>query len=138
MTPGEFEFVVPGEPTPWARAGGGKSVVRFTPAKQRNYMGAVKLFCANAMRGSAPLDGPIKVTIHAVYQWPASWSAKKRAKHGPWKITRPDIDNCCLKLVADALNTLAWTDDARICSTQLYKYYDDIPCLRVCVRSLVA
>lgn len=133
-----ISFVVPGEPTPWARAGGGRSVVRFTPAKQRNYMGAVKLFCANAMRGAAPFDGPLSIRVSAVYAWPASMSAKKRSAPGAaWKISRPDIDNCCLKLVADSLNTVAFTDDARICSAHLYKYYGDFPALHVEIRKLV-
>lgn len=133
-----FEFQVPGEPTPWARAGGGKTMVRFTPAKQRNYMGAVKLFCSAAMKGMPPLDGPIELTVIATYAWPASWSPKRRTRQTQWKISRPDLDNCCMKLLADALNTVAWTDDARICVAHLYKKYGEFPSLRVRVRSLAA
>lgn len=133
----EFTFAVPGEPTPWARAGGGKTMVRFTPAKQRNYMGAVRQFCAAAMRGTPPLDGPIELTVVAVYAWPVSFSAKRRVRLGSeWKISRPDIDNACIKLLADALNTVAWTDDARICVAHLYKKYGDFPQLHVRVKSL--
>jgi Holliday junction resolvase RusA-like endonuclease len=136
-TSSEFRFIVPGEPTPWARAGGGKSVVRFTPAKQRNYMGAVKLFCSAAMKGASPLDGPIAISVNAVYAWPASWNAKRRAQpNARWKISRPDLDNCSLKLLADALNTVAWTDDARICMAILRKYYGDFPQLEVSIRGL--
>lgn len=132
----QFEFTVPGQPVGWARAGGGKTMHRFTPAAQRNYSVAVKLFCQAAMAGGAPLDGPIAVDIHAVYPWPASWSQRKRALPASrWKVSTPDYDNIC-KLVGDALNTIAWTDDARICSANIRKYYGDLPCLRVRVRKL--
>lgn len=131
-----FEFQVPGQPVGWARAGGGKTMHRFTPAAQRNYSVAVKLFCQAAMAGAAPLDGPIAVEIHAVYPWPASWSQRKRIAPGNrWKVSKPDYDNIA-KLVGDALNTIAWTDDARICKALAYKYYGDLPCLKVRVRKL--
>lgn len=132
----EFEFCVPGSPLGWARAGGGTTTHRFTPAPQRSYAGALKLFCAAAMKGAAPLDGPLAVDIHAIYPWPASWSQRKRGEAGArWKVSRPDIDNLA-KIVMDALNTVAWSDDARICSANLRKYYGDLPCLSVKVRKL--
>lgn len=133
---GEFEFTVPGMPVPYARAAGGKTMHRFTPAKQRNAMGTVKLFCSVAMKGMAPLDGPIALTVNAIYPWPSSLSRRAREKPGAdFKISRPDIDNLA-KLVMDALNSVAWCDDARICVLHLEKYYGDIPCLRVRVRKL--
>lgn len=132
-----FSFVVPGIPTPWARAGGGKSVVRFTPAKQRTAMGALKLICASAMKGAAPFDGPLRLEVIAAYPWPASWSAKKRAAPwARWKTSRPDIDNVCLKIVGDALNGVAWLDDAQIASAHSWKIYDAMPGLRVKVERL--
>jgi hypothetical protein len=68
----EIEFTIPGEAVPWARAGShGK--FKFTPAKQRNYMGALKMFCARAMQGGAPLQGPIELSVMAMYEWPKSW-----------------------------------------------------------------
>jgi Holliday junction resolvase RusA-like endonuclease len=100
-------------------------------------MGAVKLFCAAAMKGAPPLDGPVAISVNAVYAWPASWSAKRRAQpNARWKISRPDLDNCSFKLLADALNTVAWTDDARICVAILRKYYGDFPQLEVSIRGL--
>ncbi len=131
-----FEFVVPGSPLGWARAGGGRTVRRFTPTPQRNYAGAIKLFCQNAMKGAPPLDGPIAIEISAIYPWPTSWSKRKRAVPASrWKVSTPDYDNIA-KLCGDSLNTIAWVDDARICSASIRKYYGDIPCLRVTVRSL--
>ena len=125
---------MPGEAVPWARAGGGKTTARFTPAKQRNYMAALRTICAAAMRGP-PIDDSVGLEVHAVYQWPASWSTRKRAKNR-WKVSRPDLDNCALKLVEDSLQTVAWTDDARVCLAILLKYYDDTPQLRVSIVRL--
>jgi Holliday junction resolvase RusA-like endonuclease len=131
-----FEFFVPGIPTPWARAGGGKTVVRFTPNKQRSAMGDIKLFCQRAMAGSAPIaEKPVSLQAWAFYPWPASWSAKKRAAT-VWKMSRPDLDNVTIKIVADALNGVAWIDDGQIAQAMLTKQYSDKPGLFVRVEAL--
>lgn len=133
----DISFVVPGIPTPWARAGG-RGGIRFTPAKQRSFAAAVKTICAAAMLGAPPLTGPVEMRVMAIYPWPKSWSPRKRAAPGAsWKTSRPDIDNCCHKLVADALNGIAWTDDALIVSAHAWKCYGDLPGLRVKITTLV-
>lgn len=131
-----IEFTVPGEAVPWARAGGGRTVARFTPAKQRSYMGALKMFCARAMQGGAPITGPIELSVMAIYQWPKSLSPKKRALPGAqWKTSRPDADNLT-KIVKDALNTVAFGDDAQVVSSHTWKQYGDVPRLVVKINSL--
>jgi Holliday junction resolvase RusA-like endonuclease len=131
-----IEFTVPGDAVPWARAGGGRNTPRFTPAKQRNYMGALRMFCAAAMKGKGPLTGPIELSVLAVYGWPTSWSSKKRALPGAdWKTSRPDADNLS-KIVKDALNTVAWSDDALVTSLHVWKRFGDVPRLSVRIRSL--
>lgn len=130
-----IDFMVPGEAVPWARTGGGKSGVRFTPPKQRSYAGSVKLFCQNAMGGQLPFAGPIELHLCAVYAWPASWSARRRTANGPWKTSRGDLSNV-EKLVEDALNAVAYGDDAQIVVKQSSKVYGDRPSLRVVIRRL--
>ncbi len=131
-----FWFFVPGDVVPWARAGGGKSVVRFTPAKQRNYAATLKAICFDAMNGGKPLEGPISLRLVAVYPWPKSMSAKKRAQPGAqWRTSKPDVDNC-MKIVGDALNKVAWLDDAQIAAASLRKMYGDQPGLQVIVEVL--
>lgn len=130
-----IEFTVPGEAVPWARAGA-HGAQRFTPAKQRSYAGALKMFCQRAMNGSGPIAGPVELSVLAVYAWPKSLSARKRKLPGAeWKTSRADIDNVG-KIVMDALNTVAWTDDALIASLHQWKKYGDLPRLQVKIRSL--
>ncbi len=97
------EFVVFGSPVPFARAGGGMTKRRFTPPKQRDYMLHVRSVAFAAMRGRAPLVGPLQLALSAVYDMPASWPKKKRAETF-WKESRPDIDNL-VKAVMDCVGT---------------------------------
>lgn len=138
-----FSFVVPGEPIPWARAGGGLTVHRFTPARQRKYMAGLRLIAQAAMRGGPPLDGPVRLEVIAVYAWPKSWSSARRNAPGArWKVSRPDSDNL-IKIVKDALQAdragvaVAFRDDAQVAAAHVWKYYDDMPALRVRVGALV-
>jgi Holliday junction resolvase RusA-like endonuclease len=116
---------IPGTIRPWARTGGGKGTPRFTPAKQRNYMGAIQTFVTAAMAkaGAKPHSGSVLLMVRAVYQYPKSWSAKKRAKI-KWKTSKPDADNI-VKIVKDALNKIAWTDDAVVAAMMVQKHWGE-------------
>lgn len=127
-----IEFTIPGDAVPFARAGGGKNTPRFTPAKQRSYMGVVKLYCQRAMQGAVPLEGPIELSVSAYYLRPKSHTAKRATAPGSeWKASKPDADNIS-KLLKDALNTVAWRDDAQVVSLHVWKQYADTA--RVSVR----
>lgn len=117
-----IKFIVPGDVVPWARAGGGKTVVKFTPAKQRNYMGVIRAEAHKAMKAfPGPLTGPLQLKIAAVYLWPKSTTkARLAAADGAWKTTKPDSDNIT-KIVKDALNTIAYVDDAQIAFSSCWK-----------------
>ncbi len=126
-----FSFFVPGDCVPWARAGGGKTAVRFTPPKQRNYAAVLKSLCLEAMRGTKPLEGPVSLELIAAYPWPKSMSAKKRLLPGAhWRTSKPDFDNLA-KIVGDALNKVAWLDDAQIAAAWVRKVYSAAPGLEV-------
>lgn len=132
-----IEFTVPGNAVPWARSGGGLNKPRFTPAKQRSYAGVLKLFCQRAMHGTGPLQGPLELSVMAIYAWPQSWSQTKRKAPGAqWKTSRPDGDNLT-KIVKDALNTVAWMDDAQVVSWHGWKKFEEIPRLVVRIVPLV-
>lgn len=132
----EFSFFVPGDCVPWARAGGGKTAVRFTPPKQAKYAATLKVLCMQAMGGRAPLEGPLGLVLQARYPWPKSMSAKKRLQSGAhWRISKPDFDNLA-KIVGDALNKIAWLDDAQIAAARVTKIYSDNPGLSVRVEVL--
>lgn len=60
------------------------------------------------------LEGPIEAEYEFVYEPPKSWSKKRRAEAmGQPMLTKPDTDNL-IKLVQDALNAAAYTDDNQI------------------------
>lgn len=126
------EFTIDGRPTPWARAGGnygadGRGARRFTPHKQRKAMVAVqKAYQAATVGRNAPmLTGALKLEVLCVYAIPASWTKRMKAaaERGlVWKTSTPDCDNLG-KLVADALNGLAFSDDAIVAVLSVAKRY---------------
>jgi Holliday junction resolvase RusA-like endonuclease len=48
---------------------------------------------------------------------------------------KPDVDNA-LKLVMDALNTCAWTDDVRVIDAHVYRVWSEQPYTLINARSL--
>ena len=94
-------FVIPGHPTPKARARvvcskkTGKTHA-ITPKKTASYEATIRLVAAAARPSRWPLRARYEVTIRA-----------HRAA------ARGDIDNIC-KGVADGCNGVAWVDDARV------------------------
>ena len=128
-----ISFTIPGEAVPWARAGK-RGGIQFTPARQRNFMAAVRTICADAMGGRAPLDCAIELKVIAKYIAPASWSQKRRDATA-WKVSKPDLSNT-VKIVEDALNTVAWRDDAQIASLHVWKRYSDRAEIVVEIRGL--
>lgn len=127
-------FTIPGEPTAFARAGGGKSTVRFTPAKQRNFMQLVRLAAGEAMRGQEVMGGPVSLMVRASYLIPKSWS-KKKVAGAIWRTARPDADNLA-KIIADAMNTIVYGDDAQVASLTVQKVYGPIAGVTVTVVCL--
>ena len=132
----KLRFTVPGIPTAWARAGqNGK--FKFTPKKQSHAGLMVEVIAAQALGGMKPLEGPLEMSVIAVWPWPKSWSAKKRAVAGAvWKTSRPDSDNV-FKLIGDALNGIAYADDAFVVSARVLKQYGLIAQTTVTIEELV-
>lgn len=127
------EFTIPGRPIPWARAGGnygadGRGARHFTPHRQRAAMaGVAKAFQAATVGRNAPLTGALKLEILCVYAIPATWAKAKQtaARRGlVWKTSVPDTDNLG-KLISDALNKVAYSDDALIAVTSVAKRYGE-------------
>ncbi|MFZ3181650.1 MAG: RusA family crossover junction endodeoxyribonuclease [Methylocystis silviterrae] len=126
-------FTIPGEPIAFARSGG-NGKVRFTPKRQRDFMALVKLAAHKAMRDTPPLAGPIELTIRATYLVPSSWP-KKRAANARWRTSKPDADNIA-KIVSDAINEIAFADDAQVASLIVQKRYGPLAGVTVTVAPL--
>lgn len=115
----EVIFSVPGRPQGKARA---RTVINngrvhtYTPDKTAEYEKLVKTIYRQASKGQMMDDGPIMVTITAVFEPPASVSKKQLeamldGRSFPQK--KPDLDNI-LKIILDALNGVAYADDKNV------------------------
>jgi Holliday junction resolvase RusA-like endonuclease len=73
--------------------------------------------------GAKQLSGAIMLSIVATFRpsMTESTKAKGKAILGPF-LKRPDSDNI-IKLVCDALNGVAWVDDAQVYGMQFSKVY---------------
>jgi Holliday junction resolvase RusA-like endonuclease len=119
-------FKIHGQATAFARAGSfGKR--RFTPPKQSAYKYIVQQCAIGAMQlqgRDTPFDGALKATVRVFYQYPSSWSGKRKLKT-LWKVSRPDADNLA-KIVLDALNGIVFADDAQVVELIVKKQYGEL------------
>lgn len=94
----------------------------YTPAKApvNAYKAAVQMAFQQAYDGP-PLDGTLYSQFEFVFPRPAS----KRWKNKPMPrfplVGKPDLDNL-IKATTDALNGLAYVDDARLCNVLASKW----------------
>ena len=132
----QIEFTVPGEPQGKARP----RVTRYgtyTPKKTVDYEKAIKNAFLSA--GGRRTESPVKVSITAYYKIPKSASKAKTASMECGDILptkKPDLDNIA-KCVCDALNGVAYNDDAQVCWLKLSKKYSDDPKIEVTVREVI-
>jgi Holliday junction resolvase RusA-like endonuclease len=134
-----FTICLLGEPVAWARTRISRTGSLFTPQRQRNNAVALKLLAQQEMIGRTPLEGPVMLDVTAEFAIPKSFSRAKRED----AITRyifptkkPDLSNI-VKQVEDALNGVAFRDDAQIVRYgTLQKVYSVQPKIVVTVRSL--
>lgn len=131
---GSVSFEIPGPPQGKARprvvrAKNGMSMT-YTPDKTVAYEELVRLrFKAAAQGFHFADDAQLAIQITAYYPVPKSKSKRIRADMiaGVIRPTKkPDCDNV-IKIICDALNELAYKDDAQIVLTQMAKYYAETP-----------
>jgi Holliday junction resolvase RusA-like endonuclease len=124
------KFIIPGEPTGKARP----RVTKWgthTPEKTVLYENLVKTAYDGILH-----DGYIEMNVKAFYSIPKSASKKKCLEMKTGKILptkKPDCDNV-LKIIADALNKIAYNDDAQIVRATVEKYYSDVPRVEVEIK----
>ena len=97
----------------------------YTPTDTINYENLVKISYLNA-RGINFYDKPIKMKIEAIFEPAKSISKKKRNELMMIQAVtkKPDFDNIG-KIVADALNKIAYNDDSQICKFEIIKRYGE-------------
>jgi len=119
-----IKFTVLGDPVAQARPRAtrfGNGVRLYDPKKIRDFKTYFKFCAAEAMKGGAPLDVPLIVTLDVYVQRPKSWP-KKRV-HAD---RAPDLDNFA-KGSLDAMQGVVYTNDSRIVVLHLEKHLSDIP-----------
>lgn len=133
-----LQFKVPGEPVGKGRPRFVRATGRtYTPEKTERYENLVKLAFIKEYPDVIPLEGPLAVTMIANFSIPKSWSKKKQAlaiagARRPTK--KPDTDN--IAKIKDALNGIAWRDDAQVVEEQILKYYAEVPSLTIIIETL--
>lgn len=103
-----------------------------TPEKTVNYETLVKQLYIVGNYGKQ-LEGPLEMKVVAYFPIPQSKSKKVKEAMLKGKIRptcRPDVDNL-FKIVADALNGLAYRDDSQIVRATVEKMYSTEPCVEV-------
>lgn len=84
--------------------------------------------------GVRPYPGPVAVRVEAFYRKPASWS-KTKAAATVYMLSRPDTDNI-LKAVKDALNAIAYLDDAQVVHDECWKGYGERDEIRITIERI--
>ena len=105
-------FAIPGKPFAKQRPRATRQGRVYTPAETVSFERQVGTIAKAHF--TAPLTGPLRLTVIATFEPAASLSARKReAMIGTYHTQRPDTDNCA-KAVMDGLNRIAWADDAQV------------------------
>lgn len=127
-----IEFTVPGPPGTQRRSrlftAGGRARAAKHPTTLRE-QARVREY-AEGVRPEKPLQGPLRVSIHAAFpvarSWPA-WRQEAAIKGAVQHTARPDADNVG-KLVLDALTQSGWwRDDSQVVELTVRKVYSDRP-----------
>lgn len=98
----------------------------ITPQQTKDYEDLIA-WSYKAAGGRYLGDRLVEVDISAFYDIPKSTSKKKRQEileNGIRPTVKPDCDNI-IKVVLDALNSIAYTDDKQVVSVRCQKYYTE-------------
>lgn len=115
-------FTVPGKPQGKARPRFTRSGHTYTPGSTAAYEERVKL--AYKQAGAGKLSGFVSADICAVFAVPKSYTKARRAAalNASFAPKKPDCDNIA-KIILDALNGLAYDDDAQVVKLRVEKRY---------------
>ena len=122
-------FTVPGEPVGKGRPQFAPATGRaHTPKKTAKYENLVALCFQSKYPDWCECRDMVEIDITAYFSIPQSWSKKKKAKAAANLIMptkAPDADN--IAKMKDALNEIAWHDDAQVVEEHIHKRFSDRP-----------
>lgn len=108
-----------------------------TDSKTAKYERSVRAAAAAEMDGRDPFEGPVSVALRFRMPIPRSATKRVRTAMAAGEIahtSRSDLDNMA-KAILDALNTVAFADDAQICRLFCTKVYAETPGVDVKVEA---
>jgi len=125
----QVDFTIPGPPVGKGRPRSTKTGLHYTPKETVNYEALVKsCYLDAAVRSGCKYFNNVEmlyIHVDAYYETPKSMSKRDRERVANgmlYPVKKPDCDNI-LKIVCDALNGVAYRDDAQICLAKVAKYY---------------
>lgn len=134
-----IEFIIPGKPQAKARPRFSNGHA-YTPDKTTAYEAAVawayKSAAAKANKQPYAGDVPLSLTVIAHMPIPSSRPKYQRIAMDDGSIMptgRPDWDNIG-KIISDALNGIAYKDDAQIVDARVIKVYSNVPHVEVQIK----
>ena len=134
-----IQFVIMGEPQGKGRPRFARSGHTYTPEKTAAYEKAAALAYKRRYQGKSFEKGvPLEMRIRAYCKVPQSASKAKRADmlSGMIRPTKtPDADNIA-KIICDALNGVAYHDDAQIARIAVEKYYGATGYVEVALKEI--
>ena len=130
-----ISFTIEGEPTGKGRPRHGKYKT-YTPHKTKAAENNIAYFYK--VNVGHYFEGYVKLKLDLYYSIAKSDSKKKKLMKLNNELRpnkKPDIDNV-VKLVADALNEVAYKDDTQIIELECRKFYSDIPRIEITIEDL--
>jgi Holliday junction resolvase RusA-like endonuclease len=121
-----YRVTVEGEIPGWQRAG--HSGHHYTQDKTREIEARIKS-AAKAQGADPVLTGEVWASAKVFFSIPEAWPRIKKMQAVTGKIRpakKPDCDNQ-LKAILDALNGVAWKDDAQVVEAKISKFYAERP-----------
>ncbi|MEC5291547.1 MULTISPECIES: RusA family crossover junction endodeoxyribonuclease [unclassified Aurantimonas] len=137
MSEEPIEIILLGQPRGKGRPRVAEAGHVYTPVSTRDYEAWLKFGAQEVMGDRPPLAGPLRVDLRIVVPIARSWPKKRQeaARAGTeFPTKKPDLDNIMKML--DALNLVAFVDDAQIVETKIEKIYGDKPGLWVTVTPI--
>lgn len=131
-------FDVPGDPFAKQRPRAtkkGRYITIYTPRETKDYEEKVRKYY-NKLYKDVSLDGDLSVEIEGIFTIPQSVSKTKAKLMEDNKIPhnkKPDCDNMG-KICLDALNGIAYPDDAQISSLYITKRYGKNPMAKILIK----
>lgn len=108
-----------------------------TPAKTRAYEDRVRTEYMTECDHKWMNKEPLEMIVNAYFEVPRSASKKKQSKMilSEYPTKKPDADNI-LKVIADALNLVAYGDDSQIVRATCRKFWAEESAVEVTIREV--